>query len=186
MKAPSRLRRLIMGSVLVVSIAGSAFAQTAAAEPVEAPDVPDRIAVKGDYKVFLKRHAEGVQIYTCNGTAWTLVGPRANLYDDNGTVRGTHYVGPTWQDQDGSTVVGQRVDGVVVDTSAVAWLLLSHKSSTVGDDGNRMTNVSIIQRVNTVGGNPPGAGTCTAASTGATAESPYSADYYFWKKTGAH
>jgi hypothetical protein len=185
MKSSSRFRRLLAGSILVVSITASAFAQTAAAAPVEGPDVPDdRIAVGAGHKVFLLRHAEGVQIYSCNGSSWTFVAPRADLYDAKGKLRGTHYAGPTWKDQDGSTVVAQRVDGISVDPTAIPWLLLSKKSDSAGDDGDRLTNTTFIQRVNTVGGNAPGAGTCTAGNAGEVVEIPYEADYYFWKKTG--
>ena len=56
-------------------------------------DVPDAIAVPKGHEQFLKAHAVGVQIYSCNATAtghaWGLVAPRANLYDKRGRVIGT-------------------------------------------------------------------------------------------------
>jgi hypothetical protein len=49
-----------------------------------------------------------VQIYSCSGTAWTLVAPRADLYDSRGKLVATHFAGPTWQAKDGSSVDGER------------------------------------------------------------------------------
>jgi hypothetical protein len=45
--------------------------------------------------VFLVGHATGVQIYTCNGSAWSSAVPRTHLYDDNGKLIITHFRGPT-------------------------------------------------------------------------------------------
>ena len=35
-----------------------------------------------------------------------------------------HFAGPTWQHQDGSSVVGQLVKPVTVDAKSIPWLLL--------------------------------------------------------------
>ena len=164
------------------ALAAMALAPAAQAGP-DAPDVPTDIQVTAGNKPYLVRHAEGVQIYGCNGSAWSLIAPRANLYDDQRTVRGTHFGGPTWQDQDGSQVKATREAGVTVDPTAIPWLKLKKASTAVGDDGDRLTNTSYIQRINTTAGLPPAAGTCTAASAGAIEEIPYTADYVFWKKT---
>ena len=66
------------------------------------PTSPPRSRSRDGYKVFLVGHAIGVQIYSCShgtGFAWGSVAPRANLYDDNGKLIGTHFGGPTWQAQ---------------------------------------------------------------------------------------
>lgn len=124
----------------------------------------------------------GVQIYVCTTTAtsfvWTLLGPQANLFNDDGKLIGTHFVGPTWQGNDGSSVVGQRLAGVVVDPSAVPWLLLNGISHS-SEDG-RFSDVTAIQRLSTVGGVAPIDG-CDAAHGGAVAQVPYSAQYVFYK-----
>jgi len=136
--------------------------------------------------VFLVGHAIGVQIYQCNGTAWNFVAPRANLYRDNGKLVATHFAGPTWQARDGSTVVGRLEVSATPDVSrspAILWLRLAAKSTAVGTDGDRLVGTTFIQRVNTTGGLAPAKETCTTA--GSVAEVPYTADYYFWKKTGA-
>ncbi len=151
------------------------IAATAAA-PAQA-NVPSEIAVPDGNKRFLTTHAEGVQIYSCNGQAWTLVAPRANLLDRRGKVVGTHFAGPTWQTKDGSKVVAARVNGVKVDPTAVDWLLLEATSTTRG----RLGGTTYIQRVETTGGLPPAAASCNATTAGTTAEVPYTAVYHFWK-----
>src|SRR5579871_4777870 len=55
----------------------------------------------------------GDQVYTCSATggqfAWTLKAPDATLTDEKGGVVGKHFAGPTWQAQDGSSVVGEAI-----------------------------------------------------------------------------
>ena len=94
----------------------------------------------------------------------------------------SHFAGPTWQHLDGSSVVGQLVKPVTVDPKSIPWLLLSGKTTTVGKFGNRLTQTTFIQRINTRGGLAPAASTCTAANAGARKEVPYTADYFFWRK----
>ena len=148
-----------------------------------APEVPDGIAVEEGNKPFLIGHAVGVQIYRCNGASWGPVAPRANLYGDNGQLIATHFAGPSWQARDGSKVVAQRIkDPVMVDLTAIPWLLLEAKQVTAGPDGARLAGTTFIQRINTTGGLAPDASTCTAATAGAEEEVPYTADYVFWKK----
>ena len=188
MKSRIRFDRLMAAGVLAAA-AALPLAPAAPAAPA-APDVPPRIQVPDGNKVFLVRHAVGVQIYTCNasagGYAWGPSTPRADLYDDNGKPRGTHFGGPTWQDQDGSKVVGQRVDGVTVDSSAIPWLLLRAASTSAGTgDGDRLVATTYIQRTATTGGLAPAAAACNAATVGNPVEVPYTADYYFWKATGS-
>jgi hypothetical protein len=139
--------------------------------------------------VFLVGHAVGVQIYSCNATpggfAWGFVAPRANLYGDNGKLIITHFGGPTWQAKDGSTVVGRAEASVTVDASAIPWVRLAAASTAAGPDGDRLVDTTYVQRIATTGGLAPPAAECTAATAGTVAEVPYTADYYFWKHTGA-
>jgi hypothetical protein len=126
--------------------------------------------------------AKGVQVYECRldkdaAPRWTFVAPEAALFDARGNTIGQHGAGPYWQATDGSRIVGalkQRADAP--DPAAIPWLLLSTKSN--GPDG-AFSNVSSIQRVNTVGGVAPATG-CVTDSTGKTARIPYTADYYFF------
>ena len=178
--ASPRTGRLLLAAVAAALALVVPLAQAAPAPP---DDIPDKIAVEDDQKLFLIGHAVGVQIYTCNGTAWGPSVPRADLYDDKGKLIVTHYSGPSWEARDGSKVVAARVDGVTMDQSAIPWLLLRRVSSTAGSDGARLVKTTFIQRINTTGGLPPAASECTTAGT--TAEVPYTADYLFYKSRGA-
>ena len=163
------MRRSLLVAALV---AVAALAPVAQATP-PAPDVPGDIAVPAGNKPYLTLHAVGVQIYSCNGQAWVPVAPRADLYDREGELVGTHYAGPRWQTKDGSTVVASRVSGVNVDPTAVDWLLLAATPTAEG----RLGLTTYIQRINTTGGRAP-AGGCEA---GSQIEVPYTADYVFWR-----
>ena len=94
----------------------------------------------------------------------------------------THYAGPTWQAvPDGSTVVGLKQYGVTVDPTAVPWLRLSAKSTSLGPDGgDRLFATTDVQRVNTTGGLAPTSG-CDASNVGAETDVPYTGDYYFYE-----
>lgn len=128
-------------------------------------------------------NAVGVQTYMCSSNkdgafVWTFVAPQANLYSDEGKLLGTHFIGPTWQGNDGSSVVGKKVAGYAADPTAVPWLLLSAVSH--GTEAGRFDDVSSIQRLSTVGGNAPVDG-CDQAHAGAIAQIPYSAEYVFYR-----
>jgi hypothetical protein len=187
MKRFIRIDRLLLAAALAAVMAwpGAQMAQAGPPEPI----VPARIEVEDGYKLFLVGHAVGVQIHSCNATSsgyrWEFVAPRADLYDDNGQRLASHFAGPTWQAKDGSYVVGQRVDGITVDPTAIPWLLLSAASTAVGSDGDRLADTTFIQRVATTGGLAPAAVACNDGTAGSREEVPYTADYYFWKAIGA-
>jgi hypothetical protein len=174
-----RRRALALG---LAAVAGSgALVPVAGAEPA-APAVPAAIAVEEGNKVFLVGHAVGVQIWGCNGFAWSLVAPRANLYGDSGRLIATHSAGPTWQARDGSSVKAARfADPVTVDPTAIPWLLLKRNASSAGPDGDRLAGTTFIQRVATSGGVAPALATCNLSTAGTQEEVPYTADYHFWK-----
>jgi Protein of unknown function (DUF3455) len=175
-------KRLLLAGVVAAAVVLS-LTQVAQAGP-PSPDVPPEIQVPAGNKVFLVGHAVGVQIYSCNGVVWGFVAPRADLFDDHGKLIITHFAGPTWQATDGSRVVGQlAADPVTVDTTAIPWLLLSARTFA-GPDGDRLVPTTYVQRIETAGGLAPPAVECNAATAGAVAEVPYTADYYFWKMTG--
>ena len=178
-----RFNRLSLAGLVVVAAALSLL-QVARAGPPD-PVVPGEIDVRDGNKVFLVGHGVGVQIYSCNGVVWSFVAPRANLFNDHGKLTVTHFGGPTWQAKDGSRVVGRVVDGgsVTVDRTAIPWLLLS-ASTAAGPDGDRLVDTTFIQRTATTGGLAPPAAECNATTAGTVAEVPYTADYFFWKRTG--
>src|SRR5512133_402709 len=178
-------RLLLVGIVAAVAVLSLTQAAQAGPPP---PVVPTKIQVPDGNKVFLVGHAVGVQIYSCNATAsgfaWGFVAPRANLYNDHGKLIITHFAGPTWQAKDGSRVVGLAEKLVTVDPTAIPWVRLSAASTAAGPDGDRLVATTFIQRIATTGGLAPPAADCNAATAGTVAEVPYTADYYFWKKTG--
>jgi hypothetical protein len=178
-RSPSarRLRR-------AATCAAVALASAAGAAQAAEPGIPTEIQIEAGNKLYLEAHAVGVQIYNCDavagGYAWSAATPRADLYGDNGKLIGRHYGGPTWEAKDGSKVVAKRDAGVTVDPTAIPWLRLS-AAGTTGPDGARFAGTTWIQRVATVGGLPPAAADCNAATAGTRQEIPYSADYRFWK-----
>jgi hypothetical protein len=179
----SRSNRLLLAGIVAAVAALSLVVQVAQAGP-QPPAVPFQIKVGDGNKVFLVGHAVGVQIYSCNGSVWSSAVPRANLYGDNGKLIISHFAGPTWQAKDGSKAVGTVVDKVIVDGTAIPWVLLS-TTTTPGPDGDRLVDTTFIQRINTAGGLTPPAADCNAATAGTVVEVPYTADYYFWKHTAA-
>jgi Protein of unknown function (DUF3455) len=82
-------------------------------------------------------------------------------------------------------VEGRAEANVTVDPTAIAWVRLAAASTAAGPGGDRLVDTSYIQRIATTGGLAPPAADCTAATAGTVAEVPYTADYYFWKHTGA-
>jgi hypothetical protein len=178
---PGRLLFVVAAAVVAaLPVAGPAHAA-----PVP-PAVPGDIAVPAGHKPFLLAHADGVQIYECQtreaGYTWGPATPRAVLRDDRGHQIGTHFAGPAWRADDGSTVIGSRVDGETVDATAIPWLLLKADSATAGTDGDRLAHTTYIQRINTVGGLTPPAPDCNENTVWTRTEVPYTADYLFWKE----
>jgi Protein of unknown function (DUF3455) len=155
---------------------------SAAAQQLARPDVPDKLSPPATEKLILQAHATGDQIYVCQPgpeqkIAWTLKAPDAQLFDAQNKVIAKHYAGPTWKNTDGSEVVGKvaaRADAP--DANAIPWLLLSAASHT---GSGTFSKITFIQRVHTKGGQPPQSG-CDDAHRNAETKSPYSADYYFY------
>lgn len=148
--------------------------------------VPATLTPAADQTLASKLTGVGVQIYMCvanntpTGTTytWTFVAPSANLLNDEGKLVGTHFIGPTWQGNDGSSVAAAKVAGAGVDPSAVPWLLL--KATTHGTESGRFDDVTSIQRLSTVGGIAPAEG-CDSGHVGSIAQVPYSAEYVFYR-----
>ncbi|HEY0780557.1 MAG TPA: DUF3455 domain-containing protein [Gemmatirosa sp.] len=132
----------------------------------------------------------GVQIYGCapavdvhagaaaaTAFAWRLTAPDALLTDSAGRRVGRHFAGPSWQAEDGSTVVGELlVASPAPRAGAIPWLVLRARSHS-GD--GVFAGVSYVVRSQTVGGVAP-AGGCDAARAGAEVRVPYSATYTFF------
>src|SRR5215216_504531 len=99
-----------------IAVAGLILAALASARTVGAQAgptaIPDTLAVPSGNVLLFKTAASGVQIYTCAAQAddpetlaWTFKAPEAELLNELGQTVGTHYAGPTWEGNDGSTVI---------------------------------------------------------------------------------
>jgi len=145
-----------------------------------APEVPVDIVAPEGNKVHFHGFAVGFQIYTWDGVSWGRAVPEATLFDDDGNVVATHFAGPRWKSNSGSIVLGALAKPpVTVDRDAIPWLLLS--AVPTGTQGPGIfADTSYIQRVNTTGGNAP---SVDGTFIGQVARVPYTADYFFYRKT---
>jgi hypothetical protein len=125
----------------------------------------------------------GVQIYvwtrsTVDPTqfSWVFKAPHAVLIHHHDDIVGIHFAGPTWQGNDGSKVVGTRVNlPITVDADAIPWLLLKANSNAgIGI----FAETTYIQRLKTEGGLAP---TAPGSFAGQEALVPYVAEYYFYR-----
>ncbi|MBB5316632.1 DUF3455 domain-containing protein [Tunturibacter empetritectus] len=163
--SPPYARRLGMIALVlaVACMARDSIAQTAN----ESMDVPPHS------RLLLRAVGRGDQVYGCVNGRWALKAPDAKLLNQEGSVIGRHFAGPTWQLNDGSWVKGRAVaKQVAPDATAVPWLLLE----SVGGTG-RLGTVRFIQRTGTHGGNVPD-GSC---SQNAMRSVPYTATYSFYE-----
>jgi hypothetical protein len=150
--------------------------------------VPVSLAPPADAALWRVLPAEGVQIYACTasgaGFAWVFESPDALLLDEgtdedgDRAIVGHHFAGPTWESKDHSFVVGVRVGSAPAPVpGAIPWLSLAAGAHS---PGGRFARVTFIQRMDTTGGVAPAAG-CDAATVGARARVPYSANYYLYR-----
>jgi hypothetical protein len=145
--------------------------------------VPADIVVEEGNRVHFQGYAIGFQIYTWNGASWGSAVPDATLYDDDGNVVAIHFGtpnGPAWQSNSGSEVVGMLPPKpVIVDTNSIPWLRLNADPIRTHGPGV-LANTTFIQRVHTVGGKAPAE---NGAFVGQVARMPYTADYFFYRKS---
>jgi hypothetical protein len=176
--------RSIKSTALLLLCATAAWTAHAGTDN-RAPDVPDQISVSSETnKVSLHGFGVGFQVYTWNGTSWGSPVPDATLFDQDGNIvathfgvfDGTHFVGPAWQSNSGSKVIGALPPAnVIVDNDSIPWLRL--KALTTEGPGI-FADTTFIQRVNTSGGKAP---FTDGAFVGQVARVPYTADYFFYR-----
>ena len=194
-----RILSIVCVTALVVAFMAT-LPQPAHADPVTPPPVPHNIKAPAGNEVFLVGHAVGTQNYVClpSGSAfsWTLFTPQATLFDDHDRQLAIHFFGPNpdekgtvraaWQtSQDTSTVWGSPIasssDASFVAPGAIPWLLLQVAGVKDGaTGGDRLTEATFIQRLNTVGGIAPSSGCALSTDVGKAAFIPYRADYFFY------
>jgi hypothetical protein len=165
----------------VVAFALPSIAAARSGDNNNSPDLPsplcDSLEVPPGNRVSFHAYALGVQIYRWNGTSWTFVEPVATLFSDADYHKkvGIHYLGPTWEHNNGSKIVAARLTSCSPEPTAIPWLLLQ---ATTNEGPGHFNSVTYIQRVNTAGGLAP---TAPGLSIGAVAEVPYAAEYYFYR-----
>src|SRR5215210_5699882 len=113
----ARLMTLFAALALIVGLAGAVTAKGrhshAKGKPALANEVPPDLMPPASAVLLFELGARGDQIYTClpkpedpAAFVWTFKAPQAELFNDRGEVVGSHFAGPTWQGQDGSSVKG--------------------------------------------------------------------------------
>jgi hypothetical protein len=122
--------------------------------------------------------AYGAQVYECEADAsgrlgWQFREPIATLLDNGKTV-GRHYVGPTWQLDDGSTIVANVVERLPGAGATDIPLLALEVASR--DGAGVLADVVTIHRLNTRGGITEG----SCETPGTLLSVPYTADYVFY------
>jgi hypothetical protein len=194
--------------VAIASLAG--MGQTAFAQTVKAPPVPAGLQAPEGTIAFLEGHATGTQNYIClpsgAGFAWTFFSPQATLFTDFKVFQKdirqqiiTHFLSPnpdenglgraTWQSSIDTSAVWAKTsksssDPNFVAAGAIPWLLLEVVGAQAGPaDGTILTPTVAVQRLNTRGGVAPSTGCSQPTDVGATALVPYTADYFFYRKT---
>jgi hypothetical protein len=160
-------------------------------------NLPDAIAIPGSVRIKLHYRGIGFQIYGClaNGGAdagadagpttygWVFKAPEATLYNATYLPSGLHGAGPSWTSSDGSVLTARllaQVDAPLPD--AIPWLLL--KEFSVAGDPGELSDIAIVQRLNTAGGKVPTSG-CDVTTADTLTRVPYSADYYFYDDFGS-
>jgi Protein of unknown function (DUF3455) len=179
-------RPLCLSVAIILSISGCASTSADSGNrKTTSADVPAQLRPPASEVLFLELRGEGVQIYDCSPKAgqpatyeWTFRAPEAQLQDAAGHVLGRHFIGPTWELDEGGSVVGEvKARAPSPSPTAIPWLLLSARA-TAGS--GKLTATTSIQRLQTVGGIAPAVG-CNAANAGKGARVPYTANYYFYR-----
>src|SRR5215831_8042385 len=190
-------RILLIACATALAVACTVALPPAYANHVTPPPMPSNIQVPAGHKAFLEGHAVGTQNYIClpsgAGFAWTFFGPQATLFNDGDEQIITHFLSPnpfengtsrvTWQDsRDTSKIWGLAVASVAVEPGAIPWLLVKVVGAEDGPTGgDKLSDTSFVQRLNTAGGVAPSTGCIRSTDVGSMALVPYSADYFFYK-----
>ena len=165
----------LLGGILLSTVCVRATDNRA--PDLSATNLVNLVPPGGTNKVHFHAYAIGIQIYHWSAAlnTWGASTPSAVLFDSDGNVVGTHYAGPTWESNSGSSVRGVRISSSTPDSTAIPWLLLQASPQT---DNGIFAPTTYIQRVNTVGGKAPSR---AGVSDGEEFDSPYAAEYFFYR-----
>ncbi len=164
-------------------------------------DIPASLQAPAGHSRYLTTQALGTQNYIClpaaTGVAWSFLGPQATLFNAQGHQVMTHFLSPnpmqggtpraTWQhSHDTGTVWAAAVETYgepdYVEAGAIPWLLLEVVGSQAGvSRGDRVSDTTYIQRINTSGGAAPAAGCAVAGDVGRRVLVPYTTTYVFYR-----
>ncbi|MBA3494861.1 MAG: DUF3455 domain-containing protein [Gammaproteobacteria bacterium] len=197
-------RHIIRRSASVAALSAALAAgllQPAYAGHVTSPPVPLNLEVPSGNKAFLVGYAVGTQNYVClpsgPGFAWVLFGPQATLFNDDEKQLITHFLSPnpdeggtpraTWQHSRDTSAVwaiaaASSSDPAFVASGAIPWLRLETVGAQDGPTGgDKLSETTFIQRLNTAEGVMPASGCTQSTDVGKKALVPYTADYFFYK-----
>jgi hypothetical protein len=163
--------------------------------------VPTDLEVPATEEAFLLGRGVGTQNYICQPSAslgrvaWTLFTPQATLFSDDAEQLTTHFfsvnpdevginVRATWEDsKDTSTIWARALAAATVNPDAIAWVKLDVVGRRLGPTGgDTLFGATFVQRLNTVGGLAPVTGCDDPQDIGRKAFSPYTADYFFYRR----
>ena len=142
----------------------------------------ERLPIPDGQSLLLSAKGVGHQIYKSqlkSGSTtefeWVLKEPRAKLIENSHEEIGKHYLGPTWESKDGSTVVGKLKQSVPAPKAGnIPWLLV--EAATHDGREGLFSKVSYILRIDTVGGI---AAAYPPTELGQEKQVPYEATYVF-------
>lgn len=175
---------MLRSCAAIVACAAALPAAALVAEPLVARPLRP---LPGEAPAFMLQ-ASGVQVYQClplgsdpNVFAWTATAPQATLFDGSRSV--ARWTGTNqWEAiDDRSSISGVVRSMQAAGANDLPWALL--RAIPVGDSG-LFAGVTSVQRVNTRGGAAPTGG-CDASRAGEEARVDFSADLYFYKRSGA-
>lgn len=169
---------LLVGHLLSLPLSAAPHSRALSRVAPASIDVP-----AGSVLLFVS-HARGLQTYECRDGQWAFHAPRAVLFDPQSHQRtGIHYggidrgltPGPWWQSvQDGSRIrAGHAISAPSPNPNSIPQLQLKVLERY---GAGVFSQVSYIQRLNTVGGVSP-TGACSGNEWRWVF---YTADYYFY------
>lgn len=152
---------------------------------LEAPTRPSlglfsRIKAPSEVEPVLELAATGVQIFRCEADKdvfrWVFRLPDAELRDAKGQLVGHHGANYSFEQVDGSRLIGTIIgyDSAPSDDS-LRWLLLRTQSYGQGE----FDRITYVQRVETSGGMPPAQ--CAAEQVNQILRVPFSAKFIFYR-----
>jgi hypothetical protein len=155
---------------------------------IEPLGVAPNLRVSPGEEPVLALTGEGANLYQCkprvtdpNAFAWLFVTPDATLYD-RGRPVGTHTAAYRWDSSsDRSSVWGILVATQDGGPNNMLWALFRGVPAA---EAGMFAAISSIQRVNTSGGAVPDRA-CDSDHAGEEASVPFSADYYFYRRSGS-